>query len=98
MVIEQAILFSATDNMEDAMAMADEGNFSGAKRSLDLGTNFLKANNYYVNSSAELKRMDSTNVRYANELSRIRSNSKDSIHLVQKRYRDETYKLRNKKQ
>ena len=96
-VIEQALLFSAGDNLEEAMVLADDGKFSEAKNYIDANSTFFKANSYYVNGSNDLKKMDSTNTRYSLGLSRIKSMSKDSINWMQKKTRAEIYGIRNKK-
>ncbi|MFL5787422.1 MAG: vWA domain-containing protein [Flavisolibacter sp.] len=96
-VIEQALLFSAGDNLEEAMVLADDGKFSEAKNYIDANSSFFKANSYYVNGSNDLKKMDSTNMRYSLGLSRIKSMTKDSINWMQKKTRAEIYGIRNKK-
>ena len=97
-VLEQTVLFTANENMERAMLEADKGNYDKALQSLSDNNKYLKANEVYVNSYPALKQMDSINNTYSTELVRAKDLGKDSVRLLQKASRSESYKIRNKKQ
>ncbi|HEU4633952.1 MAG TPA: VWA domain-containing protein [Flavisolibacter sp.] len=97
-VLEQTILFTANENMEKAMLDADKGNYDKALQSLDANSNYLRANAYYAADSEALQQMDSVNRVYFTELKRAKELGKDTVKLLQKTSRSESYKIRNKKQ
>jgi Ca-activated chloride channel family protein len=96
-VIEETLLFTANENLEDAITMVDNRNFSGASHSVDANQAFLKANNYYVKDYRSLQVMDSINTNYGRLSSKAMTISPDSLKKVQKYTRALNYKVRNKK-
>ncbi len=97
-VIEQIILFTANENLENAMSMVDKGNYEGADQILDANKVFLRGNSYYAADNLELKSMDSINTNYQYQSGRTRYMSVDSVKVMQKSSRSNNYKVRNKKQ
>ena len=96
-VLEQAILFNANENLERAMTEADKGNYVDANKYLALNAAYLQGNAIYVSNSTELKKMDSANRKYQLFLSNLKNLSSDSVKKLQKFSRQDSYKLRNKK-
>jgi Ca-activated chloride channel family protein len=96
-VIEETVLFTANENLEDAITMVDNRNYMGAKKSVDANQAFLKANNFYVKDYRSLQVMDSINTNYGNLSSKAMTISPDSLKKVQKYTRALNYKVRNKK-
>ena len=83
-VVEQTILYTSNEKLENAMLLADKGDFDGAKDGIDANTKYLKSNINYVISSPELTQMDSTLRRYKIALSSARSQTLDSVKKLQK--------------
>jgi Ca-activated chloride channel family protein len=96
-VLEQMVLFTANENMERAMLEVDKGNYEKALQTIDENNKYLKANAGYVNNYMPLQQMDSINSSYSAELSRARTIGKDSVRMIQKASRSQSYKIRNKK-
>ena len=97
-VIEQAILFTANENLETAMTLVDKGDYDGANNVLDDNKAFLSANAFYAAGNMELQNMDSINVSYRQQSARTRYMDADSVKVLQKSMRSDNYKLRTKKQ
>jgi Ca-activated chloride channel homolog len=97
-VAEQVLLFTANENMERAMQEADKGNYEAARRFAEANGYFFSNNATYVNGSGELRKMDSVNRFYSDDLSRAKSMSADSVKLLQKSRRALNYQIRSKKQ
>jgi Ca-activated chloride channel family protein len=96
-VMEQTVLFTANENLENAMLQADKGDYDEANKTLNDGSKYLYLNAQYVDKSYELQRADSMNRSYTKKLSGARTMSADSIKMMQKANKAENYKLRNKK-
>lgn len=96
-VAEQVVLFTANENMENAMREADRGNFEAAKRYAEANGNFFGSNAAYVKASAELQKMDSVNRYYTADLMNAKAMSADSLKLMQKSKRALNYQIRSKK-
>jgi Uncharacterized protein containing a von Willebrand factor type A (vWA) domain len=96
-VLQQAIFYTANDQMETAMDSTDVGNYAAAKNYLNDNRYFIASNPVYVSGSAELQKIDSVNKSYSNNLARINAMSKDSINWMQKINRNTIYKLKFKK-
>jgi Ca-activated chloride channel family protein len=58
-VLEQTILYTSNEHMEQAMLETDRGNIAGAKKALEDNKQYLDANSEYVQNKAELRMMDS---------------------------------------
>ena len=97
-VIEQAILYTANENLEKAMAEMDRGDFASANGYIDANRRYLASNVKYVQLSKDLRKMDSTNNGYGQDISRVRRMGGDSLKRVQKKSREMNYFLRQKKQ
>ena len=97
-VVEQTILYTSNENLEKAMLLADKGYYEQANRDIDANTNYLKRYSYYVKNSSELTLMDSTLRRYKIALSSAKTQTLDSVKKLQKISKEESYKMRNKKQ
>ena len=61
-VVEQMILYIASDRLDDAMLEADKSNFGKARTLVNTNKIFIDSNRVYVKSSLELQRMDSSNL------------------------------------
>lgn len=96
-VAEQVVLFTANQNLENAMHEADRGNFEAAKRYAEANGYFFTSNAAYVNTSKELRKMDSVNRDYTIELRNAKNLSADSVKLMQKSKRALNYQIRSKK-
>jgi Ca-activated chloride channel family protein len=96
-VIDQAILYTANEKLEQAMNQVDNRDFNGSRQSLETNRNFLKANNYYVKSNRGLQVMDSVNTRYSFLSSKATSLPPDSLKKIQKYSREANYQVRNKR-
>jgi hypothetical protein len=96
-VIEQTILYTANQNLENAMAKVDAGDYEGADALMVKGNKYMKLYSKYTDSSEELKKMDSINKAYTVELRSLNGKSADSVKKIQKVNRDLNYKLRQKK-
>ncbi|MDB5207806.1 MAG: hypothetical protein JWR72_2881 [Flavisolibacter sp.] len=96
-VIEQIVLFTANENMERVMLEADKGNYEKAEAFANDNMSYLRGNKFYAVKSKELSKMDSVSYKYASDLKRARSMSKDSVQIMQKSNRADNYKIRNKK-
>lgn len=97
-VVEQTILYTSNENLEKAMLLADKGQYDKANEDIDANTNYLKRNSFYVKNSWELSQMDSTLRKYKMALSSARTQTVDSVKKLQKISKEESYKMRNKKQ
>ena len=97
-VLEQVVLFTANENMENAMLEADKGNYEKALQSIEANNLYLKAHAGYVSASASLQKMDSINSSYSTELVRAQTMGRDSVRMLQKASRSKSYEIRNKKQ
>ena len=96
-VIEQTILFSSIENLENAMLLVDRGDLQGASRLLARNENQLKLYSSYIKTSRELNRIDSINKNYTADLAGAR-HSADSLKKLQKASKAANYGLRQKKQ
>ena len=97
-VVEQTILYTANENLENAMAKVDEGDYVGANQFIVRGNKYMKIYARYTDSSVELKKMDSITKAYMVELSSFQGKNADSVKKIQKVNRDLNYKVRQKKQ
>jgi Ca-activated chloride channel homolog len=97
-VVEQTILYTTNENLEKAMLLADKGYYEQATKDIDANTNYLKGYLNYVKNSSELTQMDSTLRRYRMALVSARTQTIDSVKKLQKSSKEESYKMRNKKQ
>jgi hypothetical protein len=97
-VVEQVILYIASDRLDDAMLEADKANFGKARSLVNTNKTFIDSNRVYVTSSAELQRMDSTNLSYLEDLNGAETKSAVTIKYLQKSNRAGNYKIRNKKE
>lgn len=96
-VVEQVILSKANENLELAMAAADKGEYDQSNYYVESNRKFLKAHGGYMNTSYELRRMDTINLNYGLDLARARSLGADSVKKVQKASKDFNYRVRQKK-
>lgn len=96
-VAEQVVLFTANDNMENAMLEADRGHFEAAKRYVEANGYFFSSNKAYLKFSKELQKMDSINHAYTADLRNAKNMSADSLKLMQKSKRALNYQIRSKK-
>jgi Ca-activated chloride channel family protein len=97
-VLQQTILFTANENMEKAMLEADKGDYQRARGLIQANGKYLESNKEYVKDLPELKKMDTTNLKYFDELQNAETMSADSVKFMQKSNREKSYKARNKKQ
>jgi Ca-activated chloride channel family protein len=97
-VVEQVILYIASDRLDDAMLEADKANFGKARSLVKTNKTFIDSNRVYVTSSVELQRMDSTNLSYLKDLNGAETKSAVTIKYLQKSNRAGNYKIRNKKE
>lgn len=97
-VIEQTILYTANQILENAMAQVDRGNFRSAQQLLDANRSYLRANSYYVDGDGELMQMDSLNTSYLRQSAGAVNLNADSLKRMQKSSRAGSYRARNKKQ
>jgi Ca-activated chloride channel family protein len=97
-VVEQTILYTSNENLEKAMLLADKGNYEQATNDIDANSVYLKRHFNYVKNSSELTQMDSTLRRYKSALASARTQTLDSVKKLQKVSKEESYKMRNKKQ
>jgi beta-N-acetylglucosaminidase len=84
--------------MEKAMLEADKGNYEAARRYAEANGYFFSTNKNYMKTSPELRKMDSVNRFYWEDLSRAGGMSTDSVKRMQKGKREMNYQIRNKKQ
>lgn len=96
-VAEQVVLFTANENMENAMREADRGNYEAAKRYAEANGYYFSSNSSYVKSSRELQKMDSVNRYYTSDLRNVKNMTADSLKLIQKTKRALNYQIRSKK-
>ena len=96
-VAEQVVLFTANENMEKALLEADKKNFEAARKFAESNSSFINANATYVKDSRELQQMDSVNRFYADDLTKAKGMSADSLKLLQKSKRSVNYRIRTKK-
>lgn len=96
-VLQQTILYTANENMENAMREADQGNFEKARTLMKSNSNYLKSNSTYLSKSVELQVMDSVSQTYEAGLIDAESRSESEIKFMQKSNRVNSYKVRNKK-
>ena len=80
------------------MLEADRGNYEAARRYAEANGYFFATNSSYVRASEELKRMDSVNRYYVDDLARAKTMSRDSVQMMQKSKRAMNYQIRSKKQ
>jgi Ca-activated chloride channel family protein len=97
-VIEQAILFTANENLELAMQEVDRGNFDRGGTILQGNNSYFRAARYYVNGNRSLQTMDSINRVYQVQASRAKFMNSDSLKKIQKFSKALNYQMRNKKQ
>ena len=96
-VIQQTVLFTASENLERAMAQVDMGNYEAANVILQKNKTYLRQFNFSSGVSG-FARLDSVNTSYALQLQNIRKMSPDSLKRLQKSSKAVNYQLRNKKQ
>ena len=96
-VIQQAILLTANENLDNAMLEVDRGNFNGAKKLLDVNRSYLKEHESYEKDYHLLKYVDSVNYTYAQKLPALRTMYADSLKKFQKFNKAVNYRRRNKK-
>ena len=99
-VIEQTILFTSNENLENAMNLMDNGQYNAARKYLNENREYLRLNSAYVkgNNDGILLEMDSLNTRYLTQSQTFNSISADSLKSLKKSMRASNYQLRNKKQ
>lgn len=97
-VMEQSVLFTASEKLETAMNLMEKGNYNSAKQYITENSAYLKENLMYVKDCEALMRLDSLNTNYQKLYYSASSISADSVKKVQKANKAENYKLRNKKQ
>ncbi|HEY0356764.1 MAG TPA: VWA domain-containing protein, partial [Flavisolibacter sp.] len=83
-VIEQSILFTASENLEKAMALVDRGDMAGARDQLVLANKYLRTYENYVKGSAELTKMDSITALYSLDITKAGNLQADSLKKMQK--------------
>jgi len=96
-VMEQAVLFTASEQLQFAMASVDRGDLSAAGSYLQKGQKYLQAHSAYLSQSPELQRMDSAIKQYDRELARMKTLPPDSIKHLQKQAKAGNYSIRRKK-
>jgi len=96
-VMEQAVLFTASEQLQFAMASVDRGDLPAAGRFLQKGQKYLQAHSFYLGQSAELQRIDSAMKQYDRELTRMKALPPDSIKHLQKQAKAGNYSIRRKK-
>jgi hypothetical protein len=72
--------------------------YEGARLILRKNEAYLKDHEVLVISSIELQKMQQANKIYLNQLAQAEHMNGDSLKLMQKSNRQESYKIRNKKQ
>jgi Ca-activated chloride channel family protein len=97
-VLEQTVLYKSNEALEKAMLEADRELFEGARLLLNKNQLYLKDHEALVQSSVELQKMQRTNMDYLKKLDGAEQMSGDSLKLIQKVNRQESYKIRNKRQ
>lgn len=97
-VMGQAVLYTANENLERAMALVDKGDYDGAARLMNVNKAYLQANAFYARDYDYLQKMDSVNNRYADKVLLAGKMAVDSLRKVQKTERAASYGVRNKKQ
>jgi Ca-activated chloride channel family protein len=97
-VIEQTILYTANEKLENAMNLMEKGEYQEAQKYLDANSAYLKANAAYVNNDDNLLQLDSVNKNYSVRFSQAKAISTDSVKKVQKESKALNYQIRNKKQ
>lgn len=96
-VAEQVVLFTANENMEQAMLEADKGHFEAARRYAEANGFLFSRDASALLTSAELQKMDSVSRSYVLDLLRAKTMAADSLKQLQKSKRAVNYAIRNKK-
>lgn len=97
-VIQQAILNQANENMEKAIAEADQGRYEIAQTISDKNNKYLQQNNHYVTGSPELKKLKGEILSYNAQLVSTDTMTVSDIKRMQKSTKEASYKIRTKKQ
>lgn len=97
-VIEQVILFTASENMERAMALVDKGRHEEAQKLLGSNKDYLLLNRRFTGDDANMIRLDSANLYYQAQARQAATMSTDSLKKLQKKSKELNYRIRNKKQ
>lgn len=97
-VAGQAILFTASENMETAMLLADKGAYEAARKFAEANGYFFSENAACINGSPALRKMDSLYRLYTADLKNAKNMSADSVKMMQKKGRALNYQIRSRKQ
>ena len=97
-VIQQAILNQANENMEKAIAEADQGRYEIAQTISNKNNKYLQQNNHYVTGSPELKKLKGEILSYNAQLVSTDTMTVSDIKRMQKSTKEASYKIRTKKQ
>lgn len=97
-VIQQIILYTANEKLENAMNLIEKGKSVSAKIFLTQNKQYLKNNIFYVQNDRALLKMDSLNNVYFEKYFKTSSLNMDSVKKFQKAAKAANYQLRSKKQ
>lgn len=95
--MQQVILFESNYAMEKAAKELDNGDYDGARKTLELNTNFIKKGTATYGVSDELIRATEANDVYEEEIQDFEALDKSQQNLIQKSNKEEYYKIRKKK-